>query len=168
MTEVNEEWMKKQKVYCESQLTCFGGQTVHVASGRARQVTTDLTPIVGTNAVAFDPAVDSVLSGVTLQVTPQLIPGSETAILDVQTTASEAGPAENPIRADGISATEPSVKAQISGAVDRVSMISQEMKTTARVPLRKKVIVGGMTLDPSNAEEAGRQLYLVVEIDAVK
>jgi hypothetical protein len=164
MTEATPEWMSKQKVYCESQLTCFSGQVVHISSGRGRQVTTDVTPIVGDGAVAFDPTVASVLSGVVLQISPQLVPGSDSAIVDVQTTASEWAEHESPITTNGAATSAPS-SAQATASVDRVNMLSAEMKTTARVPLRKKMIVGGMTLDPSDADQGGRQLYLVLELD---
>jgi hypothetical protein len=154
MTEVSDEWLKRQKPYCESQLTCFSGQTVHASSGRSKRIVTESTPIVGTLSSREDPHIESVLSGVTLQISPLLIPGAESAVVDVQTTASEwsAG-------GEGVTRV---------GDVDRNPMLCQEMKTTARVPLRKKVIIGGMTLDPSDAEQKGRQLYLVVEIDGGK
>jgi hypothetical protein len=154
MAEVSEEWLKRQKVYCESQLTCFSGQTVHVSSGRSRRIIAESTPIVGTLSSMDDPDVQSVLSGVTLQVAPLLIPGTDFAVVDVQTAASEWSPGEQGTTRHG--------------TIDRAAMLCQEMKTTARVPLRKKVIIGGMTLDPSDAEQGGRQLYLVVEIDAPK
>jgi hypothetical protein len=164
--EVTDDWMKKQKVYCESQLSCFSGQTVHISSGAGRQVTVDATPIVGTSAVAFDPTVEQVLSGVTLQISPQLVPGSDSAIIDVHSTASEWQPHAPPdIRANGVATTAPAFSASAEQGIDRVNMLCQEMKTTARVPLKKKVIMGGMTLEPSNADQAGRQLYLVLELD---
>ena len=52
--------------------------------------------------------------------------------------------------------------------IDKSPSLKQEMQTTARLPLGKKIIVGGMTLDPSDPAQSGRQLYLVVEVDAGK
>ena len=56
----------------------------------------------------------------------------------------------------------------VSSDIDRTNMVAQEMKTTLRVPLGKKFVVGGMTLDPAGGEKDARQLCLVVEISAVK
>jgi hypothetical protein len=154
MTEVSDDWIKRQKIYCESQITCFSGQTVHASSGRSKRVVTDNTPIVGTLSSREDPTVEAVMSGVMFQVSPLLIPGTDLAVIDVQSAASEwSKGADESARVEN---------------VDRVPMLCQEMKTTARVPLRKRVLIGGMTLDASDAEQGGRQLYLVVEIDGAK
>ena len=37
-----------------------------------------------------------------------------------------------------------------------------------KIDLAKKVLIGGMTLEPAAKQEAARQLYLVIEADAVK
>lgn len=167
LTEVSADWMSKQKTYCESQITCFNGQTVHLTSGREKRIVSDVTPIVGTQAVAFDPTVEQVHSGMTVQFSPLLV-GTDAAVLDVQSSAAEwSANAEPPAQMGKASSPELPV-GQGMGNVDRVPTLHQQMKTTVRVPLRKKVIVGGMTLDPSDAQQAGRQLYLVVEIDGAK
>ena len=131
---------------------------------------TDVTPIVGQQSAALDPTTELVLSGVAMQVSPLLVPGMETVVLDIQTTASEwaaggdAQPAPAPAAHEGNS---PALSAR-GGDIDRTPALRHELQTTARLPLGKKVIVGGMTLDPSDKEQAGRQLYLVVEVEAGK
>jgi hypothetical protein len=169
-----EELFANQPVYCEARTVCFSGQTVHVTSGRGRAVINELTPIVADSAVAFDPTVERVQSGVSLQVAPQLVPGTETAIVDLQCFASEWGEpgAGAPVR--GAVATQPhagasaGAGAEVTSSVDRLNILAQSMKTTMRVPLGKKFVVGGMTLDPAGGEKNARQLCLVVEISAVK
>ena len=50
--------------------------------------------------------------------------------------------------------------------VDRPAVIAQQLRTTARIPIHKKVLLGGMTLEPTAGEAANGadpQLYLVVE-----
>ena len=47
-------------------------------------------------------------------------------------------------------------------------MASQEFSTTARVPVGKKVLIGGMTFDPGANAEGAKQLYLVIEANAIK
>lgn len=167
-TEVSADWIAKQKIYCESQITCFSGQTVHISSGITRNFVSDLTPIVGTNAVAFDPTMQSLLSGVSLQVSPQLTLGNSTVILDVQSSASEAPVQDAPIQVSATAMQGGSQEARTIANIDRKSVTSQEFQTTVRVPLNRKVIVGGMSIAPSAPTESQRQLYLVVEIDFVK
>jgi len=167
-TVVTDEWFNKQKVYCDGRTVCFSGQTVHLTSGRGRTVVRDQTPIVGTSAVAFDPTVSQVLSGVAVQVAAQLVPGAEAAVLDVQSFASEWDEPGRGPSSSGAVATQPSGGVVVSSDIDRTNMVAQEMKTTLRVPLGKKFVVGGMTLDPAGGEKDARQLCLVVEISAVK
>jgi hypothetical protein len=169
-TEVSLDWINKQKTYCESQLTCFSGQTVHITTGKNRQFISDLTPVVANGAVAYDPTITNLLSGVELQITPQVVPGNDLVLLDLQTTVNEVLPSEQPITVTATSRGEgANGMNQVTGNIDRVSVLSQEFKTTARVPLKKPVIVGGMTLEPAGADQqGGKQLYLVVQIDAAR
>jgi hypothetical protein len=97
-----------------------------------------------------------VLSGVTLQISPQLVPGVESAIVDIQTTVSE--PSQNPEPPMPLTRTITDDKGNTTGfgTIDRMNTISQEFKTTARVPLKKWTIVGGMTLEPASAAQDGR------------
>jgi type II secretory pathway component GspD/PulD (secretin) len=164
-TEVSGEWMAKQKPYCDSWLTCFTGQTVHISSGTGKLIATDMTPVVANGAVAFDPTVAAVLSGVTLQISPQLVPGVESAIVDIQTTVSE--PSQNPEPPMPLTRTITDDKGNTTGfgTIDRMNTISQEFKTTARVPLKKWSIVGGMTLEPASAAQDGRGLYLIISVE---
>ncbi len=166
-TEASDEWVAKQKVVCESQITCFSGQTVHVSSGNDRLHATDLTPVVASNAVAYDPTIFIGLFGMALQLTPQVVPGSDDAIVDVMSIMSLPGPSEPPatvtsvMQASGGATTTPTV---VNGTLDRLNIISQEMRTTARIPMKKRVIVGGMTLNPAKSDDVG-QLYLILEVN---
>jgi hypothetical protein len=166
MGEASADWLAKQKIYSESQLTCFNGQIVHIRSGREKRIVADLTPVVGTQAVALDPTVEEVHSGVSVQFCPTLV-GNDAAVLDVQSDACEWSVTAEP--APPVSkASSPDLPVPQPTTIDRVPTLRQEMKTTLRVPLKKKFIVGGMTLDPSDAQQSGRQLYLVVELEAGK
>jgi hypothetical protein len=102
-----------------------------------------------------------------LQLTPQVVPGSDDAIVDVMSIMSLPGPSEPPatvtsvMQASGGATTTPTV---VNGTLDRLNIISQEMRTTARIPMKKRVIVGGMTLNPAKSDDAG-QLYLILEVN---
>jgi hypothetical protein len=158
-TEATDEWMAKQKLVCESQVTCFSGQTVHISSGIDRLNTTNLTPVVASSAVAYAPTTMVGLVGMAWQITPQGVPGSEDAVVDILSIVSQQGPSEqlvvNSYAAEG--------RARVEGALDRLNLICQELRTTARIPMKKRIIVGGMTLNPSKADDVG-QLYLVLEV----
>ena len=146
---------------------CFSGQTVHVVSGRTRTIIVGLNPIVGSNSVGYSPSIGNVRSGVTLQVTPHLEPegGDQRVVIDLASNVTEV----SNVNGDKIelpSTTQPSVDP--SQYVDRANEINQEFRTTVRLPVGKKILVGGMTLEPATHDEAGRQVYLVVQDNAVK
>lgn len=165
-TDATDEWMSKQKVFCESQISCFSGQTVHLIAEGARSYISDATPVVASNAVAFDPTISVISSGAVLQLTPLLVPGGSEAIVDVQSAVSQAGgPLES---ATAVAVSGESVKLQVNATIDRVADVSQRFHTTARVPLKKRTIIGGMTMNPAKPEDQGTQLYLVIEVTAGK
>jgi hypothetical protein len=152
------------------ELTCFNGQTVSIASGRTHSAVTDQQPVVAQNAVAMGPTVRQVQTGVMLEVLPTLQAGREGVVADVKTRLAEwndPGRIEVP---QSISTTQPGdraiVGAEPSSAIDRLNMVSQDLKTAVRMPLGKPVLVGGLTLDPTPAAANGPQLYLVLRIDA--
>ena len=151
-------------LYCAAQTTCYSGQTVHVTSGRKRTVVSGLTPIVGSQAMGYQPRTEKARSGVTLQVTPHLEPESPDAriAIDVQSTVTELE--SPPSKADVPPSTQP---CDPVAAIDRVTETEQELRTTVRLPLGLKVLIGGMTLQPAGGQDA-RQLYLVIQADAVK
>jgi hypothetical protein len=160
---VDEKLLDAKHLYCQARTTCFSGQTVHVTSGRKRTIVTDVTPIVGSDSVGLDPTVGTAPTGVSLQVMALLEPeGPESrAVLDLQSTVSEStveGKVDLPT-------TKPTL---VNESIDRVNEMSQELRTTVRLPLGRKVLVGGMTLEPASKEDPARQLYLVIEADAVK
>lgn len=166
MTEATDEWMNKQKVFCESQISCFSGQTVYLIAESMRSYIADAQPVVASNAVAFDPTISVISSGGVLQVTPQIIPGGAEAIIDVQSVITQAGAPIESTTAVAISGE--GAKVQTNATIERVSELSQKFRTTARVPLKKRTIIGGMTLNPAKPDEQGTQLYLVVEVTAGK
>jgi type II secretory pathway component GspD/PulD (secretin) len=165
-----------EKLYCQGQTICFNGQTVHITSGRQWSVVSKLNPVVANNAVGYDPTISVANSGVSIQVTPQIVPQSESAILDLRSTVTETrgpnGPIEIPART-GASTTQPLFEnvnndTGRNARIDRLNVVNQELATTVRLPLGKKILLGGMTLEPASATDPGRQLYLVVELNAVK
>jgi hypothetical protein len=150
-----------------AETVCFDAQTVHVTSGRSRRVITDVTAVVGTNSAAYEPASDTLNSGLVLQVTPLLNSAHSAAMLDINSSFAEFDPdaaAKGDAGAGLPLAADRAVDA--GSAVDRVRSLTQELRTTVSVPLGRPVLIGGMTLDPSAKGGDSPQLYLVVEVTA--
>ncbi|MDQ3441606.1 MAG: type II and III secretion system protein [Planctomycetota bacterium] len=168
LKEVPEALLTDAKLYSRGQTLGFSGQTVHVASGRANTVITGMDPVVGTQAVGYHLQTATVQSGVALQVTPQVLGEGETVSLDLHSIVSELGdaaslPDPRVLGRDGPT-TQP-IEQQLG---KRPRVVAQQFSTTARVPVGKKVLIGGMTFDPGANAAGAKQLYLVVEANAIK
>lgn len=191
---VQDALFDNAETYRQAELTCYNGQTVGIQSGTDTAYVSDVTPVVGTNAVGYDTTVDKAFSGVRLQVTPQLIPGGNAVVLDLQSTVSETsfitspvaattnGPATRPFverkAADGVADGTKVKEVDIDGPADvgpgsatnaiafiqRPQVSDQSFGTTVRVPLGRRVIVAGMTMPT----EAKRDAALPKDVDFKK
>ena len=169
----------KQAVHARAAISCLGGQTVTLLSGRSRTAVTDMTASVdGPNTI--EPEIEQILSGTTLAVLPRI--AGDSAVVDLVSAVGEwdgpPGPIGPPVPARlRAQAGEPPGPAPMT--VDRIDAVVQDLRTTARVPLGKAILVGGMTLQPTaHAEGAAgpgakggpadkgdaRQLYLVLRV----
>jgi hypothetical protein len=170
-------------LYAHGELTCAGGQTVHLLSGRVKTLVENLEASVGTGSSAFQPEVDEVLQGVAIQVTPRI--QGESASVDILGFVSGWESPMEPYRmmtqnSGGTPATHPAEPDIASNGnsvatMDRMNVLAQEFCTTASLPLGKSVLIGGMTLEPEGSAAAdakadpktnGRQLYLTLRVDA--
>jgi len=169
-------------LYAHGQITCAGGQTVHLLSGHVKTLVENLDASVGTGATAYQPEVDEVLEGAAVQVTPRI--QGESANVDVLGFVSGWGTPGQPYRfvqrdAEPAPAAHPGDpdNAGSVATMDRMNVLAQEFCTSAHLPLGKAVIIGGMTLEPEGSGAAadpkadpkalnGRQLYLVLRVDA--
>jgi len=131
-----------------AQVACFSGQTVHLASGHAKSTVTSSAVVVSSNAVGTEPKAEIVQYGLCLQINP--IISDSTATLDLMSETSESDGKETPQIRD----------------LDQINAVVQHFHTTVEVPLKKAVLVQGMTLEPTLNEPAGKQLYLIVEADS--
>ncbi len=158
---VADELVSSKHVYAQGQTTCFNKQAVHIFSGREQTVIEDVDPVVGTNSAAFDPDPKLRLSGVELQIRPELSADRKSAIVDVSSVITERD-ASTPSRISEVrsAGTQP-----IVAEFDRENLIKQQFQSTLRLPLGKKILVGGMTIEPSKLN--GQQLYLVLELGEV-
>ncbi|HVT87293.1 MAG TPA: hypothetical protein VHD56_00420 [Tepidisphaeraceae bacterium] len=165
LIEVPDGLLDNNHVIWSGQTTCFNGQTVHVASGRETNYVSDVTPIVGTQAAALDPTMAQARNGVQLQVTPQLVPSGDSAVLDLHSIVTQSStPAAIPVPTTNRSLA----LAQDIPSIERVVTSAQELHTTVRLPLHKKLLIGGMTMSSLDAGGQNRPIYLVVEVNAVR
>ena len=172
LKEVPDALLSDDKIYSRGQTLGYNGQTVHVASGRANTIITGMEPVVGTQAVGYQLQTAVVRSGVALQVTPQVLSDGKLVSLDLHSIVSEITdavglPDPRPI-GGGVSGRGPTTAPVEQLLGQRARIVGQEFSTTARIPVGKKVLIGGMTFDPAATAEGVKQLYLVVEASAMK
>lgn len=144
----------KGAVAYSADISCFNGQTVHVASGRARNLTTAANAVVASNVVGYEPTSEIVQCGAALQVTPVL--SGDMVTVDLM---SEVSNWNEPL--------DPKAVPAASG-VDRFEATIQHFHTTVQVPANVPVLIGGMTFNPTDGGSSNQQLYLVIEADARK
>jgi hypothetical protein len=160
------------------------GQLVYLASGDRRSIVVNTIPVIG-SGVGYSPVVQVPNMGIIVEVRPVVAPGAATATLDVQSAVTRFGkprktihvgaswPASQIIEGSGTKGGavhgETSVDPAGSGScpVERPVLPAQELSTTARVPLGKPVMLGGMTFAPNDsagldkASDNPLQLYLI-------
>jgi hypothetical protein len=152
LPEINRDALDKVSeggAHYSGQISCFSGQTVHLASGRAQTTVTQATPVVASQAVAYESTQQLLQYGLSLQVMPAVSSDSVTLDLLSIVSGANAQPTTQPV-----------------GNVDRINAVVQHFHTTAQVPLNKPVLVGGMTINPATDQPDSNQLFLIVEADA--
>lgn len=134
-----------------AQASCYSGQTIHIASGHARTAIMRYEPVVAQQAPAYNAEATQILSGIMVELTPQVAQDGLTAVLNVRSVVSDV-----PAPTVAAPATQP--------VPDRLNMLAQQLATTVRMPINKPVLVGGMTLEPDGHGEDLPQMYLVAEV----
>jgi hypothetical protein len=158
------------------QITCLDGQTVHFATGQRRVISSGAQPTVGVGASAYMPKTDVVNVGVVLQVTPSVSRERRTAFVDLHSVATQWGKPGEPLKVTSQSFAGSNDKDSRGillmdvATVDRVNLGTQELSTSASVPLSTPVLVGSVTFaEPgdqtvSAAPSKRPELGLVIEV----
>lgn len=152
----------------QSTLTCFNGQTVHSLSGVQDLATSKINVVATQNEsnrlqgqIGYEGMPSAVQEGLTFQATPASSQNSKFVTLDVHSrlalrVADKAAPV----------ATRPSVATvlpeDVVKPIDNRRLVVHRLSTTARVPLDRPFLVGGMSVPA--AETNGLQLYLIVKV----
>lgn len=166
----------------DAETVCVNGQRVMLAAVRNRSAgpagAASATPA---GAIAA-PVPSPLLSGLSLDVQQVLSPDRATAVLTLDAQWKEAwveptaggsatyrtSAVTRPTTA-GSGGGKSSAAAEIKIPADRRDGRTQEIRTSARVPVGQMVLIGGTTLDPAVPAAGGKsppRLYLFVEVTA--
>jgi len=148
------------KVICGVQLSCFSGQTVHVA--RTLAVTYKAGVEIDEKSGNVSPVIGSIPTGLAFQVRPALATDGKTAIVDIRCQTVGMKVRDSPLSVGKGSAAG---TASSTANMELPECDEQEFRTTIRVPLDKQVIVAGSAV-PQGEKTA--VLYLVIKVTASK
>jgi hypothetical protein len=157
-------------------ITCFDGQTVHTIAGGQELFIISVIPVVGDNgsfntlprserSVGYQPVCTTLQEGAVLQVTPVSTPTGQFVVLDVQSRVVQfrgTSPTARPA-AEAAANRDPSIVRDLAEVLDRPAIAYHRLAATTRVPVNRRVLVGGMGLESEPA--AGEPLlYLFVKV----
>jgi hypothetical protein len=146
-------------------LTCYNGQTVHAVAGGQSIAVTGMIPVLGggkgDDAVGYEPQVAMIQQGAALQFTPIVSTNGHFVLLDIHSRVVRRCPEQ----ADA--AAPPRLPATVVGelvaALDRPQLATHRLSTTLRLPVDRRMLVGGMTYESKPSEEVPN-LYLFVKV----
>ena len=151
------------KTVAQGHVQCRDGQTVHLLSGEYQVYMDAVTPVVSDGAVGIEPKTQCLFIGAALQVEPVLSPDGQSATLDLYSYVVDLREMRSKPLPDF---------AQVKGVAQPMkidlelpSVLVHTFATTAKVPLGKPVLIGGMT---QPGAEKGKILCLVLEVTAAK
>jgi hypothetical protein len=149
-------------------LTCYNGQTVHALSGGQSVAVAGMMPVVGgkegaEGGVGYQPDVQVIQEGAALQVTPITNISGKFVILDIHSRVAHLRPGgERQPRQDAARAA-PLGPAAAAAALDRPMLMLHRLSTTLRVPVERRMLIGGMSYE-SEPQPGEPNLYLFVKL----
>ena len=170
---------------CRGRVACLSGTLTHLVAGDRRSQVTGAVPVVG-SGIGYQPVISIPNVGVLLEVRPVVDRGAKTAVLHLASTVTrwgdqpasvsvggESPPAE--IKEPGNESETAQVPASAASVrVDRPNIAAQQVASSLRVPLGQPILIGGLTLDPTEktagqqAPGERKQLYLFVQTSVVQ
>ncbi|MDB5342981.1 MAG: hypothetical protein JWP89_1358 [Schlesneria sp.] len=151
----------------QATVTAYNGQTVNTISGTQELTVSNIEPVVTQGEsgaeqgqIGYRPIVSMVQQGLAFQVTPVTNVSGKTVLLDVHSRLSlpaESAETEPPRKKGDAVLPEDVVR-----PIDRRKLNIQRLSTTARVPVDRPYLIGGMSL--AAPETDGMQLYLFVKV----
>ena len=140
------------------------GQVVRMGVERARPIITDVTPVVGNNAVGYDPTMDTQSTSTRLDVLARQTQSPGEVLVDFSTAIERMEQADRTEEADASSrppATRPAGAALTPlDLIDRAATSRTAWDSTVTLPLGKKILVGGM----GTGDAGGLRVFLVLDV----
>jgi general secretion pathway protein D len=139
-------------------VTLFNGQRAYVLVATTRAYVSDLQPVVGANAVGFDPTISTVQSGVLLDVQATVSSDRKYVTLTLRPQLSNLlalvpfSIGGTTIIPDNNSSTQPFSG---QGFIQQPEVQITEVRTTVSVPDGGTLLLGGQTLSGELEREAG-------------
>ncbi len=161
-----------QRAGYQAAVTCYNGQTVHTVSGRQQRFITGMIPVVGggdESSVGYQPMVATLQEGAALQVTPMTTTGGRFIVLDVHSRVLlvHDNEARQPANPNWTAAQWPTHG--VVAAVDRPVVTNSNFETTLRVPVDRRMLVGGMTFSPRpKHDELGLYLFVKLQVQELR
>ncbi len=153
LIEITDDAMNLFKVTASGRTTAFAGQLTHVQSQMTRSYIHSIEPVVATSAVGYSVDVREALTTAALEVRVDLSNDQKFATVNLLSRMSES----QVMDAKGGDALEPagSIQPRVSGELSS--------RTTVRIPVGKRMLIGGMTF-PRSA--SGTVTCLVIQVNA--
>ncbi|MEI8383726.1 MAG: hypothetical protein WCJ09_26670, partial [Planctomycetota bacterium] len=148
----------------QATLTCYNGQTVSAVSGTQDLAVTRMETLVTTSdgdkaQVGYQPEVSLIQQGLAFQVTPAANVTGKTVLLDVHSRLSLTGNEVDAMKKRGSDVIFPE---DVARPIDRRRINIHRLATTARVPVDRPYLIGGMSMPAADTD--GLQLYLFVKV----
>ena len=151
----------------QATLTCYNGQTVSSVSGSQSLAVGAMKPFATRSEngqmngqIGYQPELTTIQEGLAFQATPITNISGKTILLDIHsrlTLPTSEGKAPKP-EANASKVTP----AEVVQPISRRRLNIHRLSTTARVPVDRPYLIGGMSLP--DAETEGLQLYLFVKV----
>lgn len=153
-------------------ITCYNGQTVAAQAGAQRIVVTGITPVVAGGqqaAVAYAPVTRTVHEGATLQITPLATRHVKYVVLDVHSRVNLVTADQKVLeKAEKIDPAAHANPRQVVDALDRVSLQTQRLETTLRVPVGQPTLIGGMTFTAAEGKSSHLYLFITAKVQELR
>ena len=122
-----------------------------------------MMPVVDSGPAAYMPTVAMLQEGAAIQVTPMVTSAGKLVVLDVHSRVVllRGGPSGPPLAVEIATAGKSSAR-DVAATIDRLNIANQHLETTLRVPIDRRMLVGGMTFE-SQPKSGDPSLYLFVK-----
>ncbi len=139
-------------------LTFTNGQRAFIAVSTSQTFVSDLTPVVGSSAGAFDPVISTISTGVVIDVTGVASADRRYVTLTILTTQSSLTFDPDPIVVQGAAGgggTTGGAAAGFAGTIQVPIVTAAQLNTTVTIPDQGTVLLGGQRIVDELEVETG-------------